>query len=68
MTDFTLVGLHDLEIILSDGQPLSTKYVLKLNVTNTPPYFIDKLPEDLRVRFNHPHYYELPAYTDDEGH
>jgi hypothetical protein len=51
--DFSLVGTHTIEIILSDGQPLFTRYPLIVTVTNTPPYFnLTKPVTTLKLRFN----------------
>jgi hypothetical protein len=51
--DFSLVGTYRIEIILSDGQPLSTRYPLTVTVTNTPPYFnLTKPVTTLELRFN----------------
>jgi hypothetical protein len=33
------IGLYNFRIVLSDGQPLSSIYNLKVTVTNTAPYF-----------------------------
>lgn len=67
--DFSLVGTHTIEIILSDGQPLSTRYPFTVTVTNTPPYFnLTKPVATLKFRFNELQHYDLPSWTDDEGH
>jgi hypothetical protein len=34
---------------------------------NNPPYFIDKVPENLTVKFNNSFEYFLPPYKDEEG-
>jgi hypothetical protein len=68
-TDFSLPGEHTVDVIIADGQPLSSRYTLTVTVLNTPPYFLKAKPvASLSIRLNAPSYYALPAFQDDEGH
>lgn len=60
------VGTYLFKVTLNDGLD-SASQTLELDVTNSPPYFIDKKPSDLVVKFNNSFSYKLPEFKDDEG-
>ncbi len=56
-----------MNIKIADGQPLSSSITFKINVINNPPYFADKVPLPVTMRFNLTYDYMLPKAIDDEG-
>ncbi len=38
-----------------------------INVVNNPPYFVDKTPESITIKFNNTSEYILPQFVDDES-
>lgn len=66
--DFSLLGLHTIDIFLSDGQPLTRYETFTIEVVNFPPYFVNQLPYSFSMKFNNTFNYVLPNMTDPEGH
>ena len=51
--------MHDLKIVLTDGNMNSVDYKFKLTVTNSAPYFKDKL-KNVKMLLNEELEYEFP--------
>ena len=62
------MGMHTIQIALSDGQPLTTTESFTIEVTNMPPYFVKDVPYSISMKFNNTFNYILPNMTDPEGH
>jgi hypothetical protein len=60
------MGIHKLQLKISDGQ-LWTTLDMFVELYNAPPYFIDKKPEDMKLKFNNSFEFVLPPYKDAEG-
>ena len=55
--------MHDLKIVLTDGNANSIDYKFKLTVTNSAPYFKERV-KDVKMLLNEELEYELPKYED----
>jgi hypothetical protein len=55
--------VHDLKIVLTDGNANSVNYEFKLTVTNSPPNFKDKL-KNVKMLLNEELEYEFPIVED----
>jgi hypothetical protein len=55
--------VHDLKIVLTDGNANSIDYKFKLTVTNSAPYFKERV-KDVKMLLNEELEYELPKYED----
>lgn len=55
--------VHDLKIVLTDGNANSVNYEFKLTVTNSAPYFKDKL-KNVKMLLNEELEYEFPIVED----
>jgi hypothetical protein len=66
-TTFADIGLHTVDIMIADGQPLSKTITFKINAINNPPYFVDQVPYPISIKFNLTYEYMLPKAKDDEG-
>lgn len=60
------VGIFEIGVSVSDSK-LQVYQSFKLTATNSPPYFIKDVPQDLIINFNKTYEYNLPPYKDDEG-
>jgi hypothetical protein len=55
--------VHDLKIVLTDGNANSVNYEFKLTVTNSAPYFKDKL-KNVKMLLNEELEYDFPKVED----
>jgi hypothetical protein len=55
--------VHDLKIVLTDGNANSDNYEFKLTVTNSAPYFKDKL-KNVKMLLNEELEYDFPKVED----
>ena len=50
---FADVGIHKIDVYISDAQPQTTIKSFYINVTNTAPYFVAELPPaKMQIKFN----------------
>jgi hypothetical protein len=61
------LGLYLVNVCLSDGLASASK-PLKINMANTPPFFVSEKPKDFTMNFNITHEFVIPPYKDNESH
>lgn len=61
------IGDYVITVTISDTVATSSSTFM-ISIINTPPYFVDKFPGDLTMKFNNTFVYNVPNYADAEGH
>lgn len=65
--NFSDIGTYNIEVEISDGQPLKSIHNFSINVVNNPPHFVNKTPESTTIKFNQTSEFILPPMVDDES-
>jgi len=65
-TKMAEIGIYLITVTVTDSlAKVSSSF--KISVVNTPPYFVDTVPEDFTMRFNTSHILSIPKFHDNEG-
>jgi hypothetical protein len=62
----TEIGIYIITVTVSDTLDIISSS-FEISVVNTPPYFVNTVPEDFEMRFNTTHIFSIPKFNDNEG-